>query len=579
MAEEIKTCVNCASAFTITPEVADFYRKLDVLPPTHCPDCRAQRRYSWRNDRNLYRQNCGLCGKSTVTMYSPNKPFTVYCQPCWWGDSWDGLTYGQDYDFDRPFFEQFKELQSKVPRIALVAKNSINSEYINHSADDKNCYMCASAMRCEDVMYSNFIIDSRDSVDCAQAYEKLERCYECIDCRNSYQCRYGFLLKDCSNCMYCYDCRGCTDCVLSWNLRNKSYCFMNEELSKEEYEKKLKEFNMGSHKDRERLYAQYLDLMEEKALHRYASMEQCVTSVGDYLYGTKNAVECFDSNDCEDVKYAANITDGKTTMDAYRCAEKIELVHECHALIRTYNISFCNMTYDDSHIQYCDHCFNSQNLFGCIGLKKNEYCILNKRYDKKSFEELKAKIVEHMRSTGEYGEFFPTATSPFGYNETHGQIFFPLSKEEVLKKGWKWEDEITRTSGKETLAAEAIPDDIEDAGDDILQQVLKCASCGMNYNIVAPELSFYRKEHIPLPRLCFPCRDNRRIKLRTPRKLFKRACQCAGDSSDDKRYGNMAKNHPPHKAEERCPNTFQTAYAPDRKETVYCEECYQQEVL
>jgi len=36
-----------------------------------------------------------------------------------------------------------------------------------------------------------------------------------------------------------------------------------------------------------------------------------------------------------------------------------------------------------------------------------------------------------MRSTGEWGEFFPHELSPFGYNETVAQEYFPLTEEEV----------------------------------------------------------------------------------------------------------------------------------------------------
>ena len=42
--------------------------------------------------------------------------------------------------------------------------------------------------------------------------------------------------------------------------------------------------------------------------------------------------------------------------------------------------------------------------------------------------------------TGEWGEFFPSSLSPFGYNETVASEYFPLSKEEALKQGFNWSD-------------------------------------------------------------------------------------------------------------------------------------------
>ena len=45
-----------------------------------------------------------------------------------------------------------------------------------------------------------------------------------------------------------------------------------------------------------------------------------------------------------------------------------------------------------------------------------------------------------MKSTKEWGEFFPTELSAFGYNETVAQEYFPMTEEEVKKQRWKWYD-------------------------------------------------------------------------------------------------------------------------------------------
>src|SRR3989338_11693288 len=103
MVSENKVCQNCKSSFTIDASDFDFYKKIDVPPPTWCPECRQKRRYAWRNERVLYRRNCDLCGKRSVTIYSPNKPFKVYCPQCWWSDKWSGLDYGRDFNFSRSF--------------------------------------------------------------------------------------------------------------------------------------------------------------------------------------------------------------------------------------------------------------------------------------------------------------------------------------------------------------------------------------------------------------------------------------------------------------------------------------------
>ena len=59
----IKTCKNCSQNFEIREEDVAIYQKLDVPYPNYCPNCRAQRRTSFRNDWNVYNRKCDLCKK------------------------------------------------------------------------------------------------------------------------------------------------------------------------------------------------------------------------------------------------------------------------------------------------------------------------------------------------------------------------------------------------------------------------------------------------------------------------------------------------------------------------------------
>lgn len=194
--------------------------------------------------------------------------------------------------------------------------------------------------------------------------------------------------------------------------------------------------------------------------------------------------------------------------------------------------------------------------------------IFNKKYSKEEYEILKEKIIAHMKETEGYGEYFPPSICPVYYNETQGQYYEPMTKEEVLLRGWQWEDKVPGTFGKETIRPEELPDTIDEIDDTILKQILRCADCTKNFNITSDELTFYRREKIPLPRQCPECRYIRRFKLRAPRKLWHRSCMC------EKKHSHH--DGPPAGG---CPNEFETSYSPDRPEKVYCEQCYQQEIL
>src|SRR3989344_6783834 len=294
-ANSVQVCQNCQQKFTIEPDDFAFYEKIKVPPPTWCFECRQWRRYAWRNERTLYRRNCDLCGKSTVTIYSPNKPYKVYCHDCWWGDGWDPTLNGMDFDFSRPFFDQFKELQLKVPRMALLNKNSVNSEYTNHSGENRNVYLTFSAFFNENIMYSTWMFYSRDCADCSFISKKGERLYECLDSYSCYGCQYSIFLKDCSDCLYCYDCRGCNNCFMSSNLRKKSYVFRNKQCTREEYLEKIKELNLSSFSAREKLNKEFKEMLEKDAIHRYVMSERNVNSSGSLISDCKNVSHAFET--------------------------------------------------------------------------------------------------------------------------------------------------------------------------------------------------------------------------------------------------------------------------------------------
>ncbi|USN57480.1 MAG: hypothetical protein H6766_03435 [Candidatus Peribacteria bacterium] len=76
---------------------------------------------------------------------------------------------------------------------------------------------------------------------------------------------------------------------------------------------------------------------------------------------------------------------------------------------------------------YSFNCDSSSHLFGCIGLRNKSYCIFNKQYTKEEYNALVPKIIEHMKQTGEWGEFFHPSLSPFGYNETVANEYYPVT--------------------------------------------------------------------------------------------------------------------------------------------------------
>ena len=156
------TCAKCQNNFIFTGDDEQFLRKISpefngkkyqIPPPKLCPDCRQQRRLTWRNERNLYQRTCNLCKKKMLSIYREDNPFPVCCLDCWWSDKWDPLAYGKEFDFNRSFFEQFKELHNSVPRMTVLQSQNENSEYTANVSHLKNCYLLFSADFSKDCYY------------------------------------------------------------------------------------------------------------------------------------------------------------------------------------------------------------------------------------------------------------------------------------------------------------------------------------------------------------------------------------------------------------------------------------------
>ena len=140
------TCRVTNKNFTITDEDRAYYAKINVPEPTLCPTERLRRRMAHRNDMTLYRSKCSKTGEPIISQFAPDSGVTVYKRELWWSDDWDPMEFGRDYDFSKPFFEQFYELYKSAPHPNLITINAENSDYTNYNFANVNCYMCFTAI-------------------------------------------------------------------------------------------------------------------------------------------------------------------------------------------------------------------------------------------------------------------------------------------------------------------------------------------------------------------------------------------------------------------------------------------------
>ncbi len=555
MNQEIKNCQRCSKDFTLDGDELGFYEKMKVPAPKVCPDCRFKMRAMFRNETTLYTgRNCGLCKKAVISMYNPNSPYIIYCHDCFYSEKWEARDYAKEYDFKRPFLEQMKEFLISVPKINLFLNSSdgpnLNSEYVNMAGGCKNCYLVFNTSPAEDLLYSRGIKNGRDSSDLYFGVT-MERSYESVNIQQSAGIVFGQNVVSCVDSMFILNGSGLTDCFGCVNLRNKSHYFFNEQLSNDEYKKKVLEV-MGSYEKMEETRKKF-EAFSLKFPRRESNSIKNVNSTGDYLFECRNVQDSFEvakGENCRHLFSSKEIKDSIGTIGyGYRCENLLEVVATGYSsnIVGTYAAD------NSRDILYGFYVNNCQDCVGCDGLKNGKYSIFNKEYEKEEYEKIREHVINELIEKDLYGLMMPQELAPFAYNESIAQDNFPLSKEEAIAQGFRWEDDIQKTAGKETMEPEKVPDHIKDVQDSITKEVLRCIDCNRNYKIINQELAFYRKMNLPIPRKCFYCRHQDRILRRGPYKFWDRNCA-------------------------KCQKGIITNYSPDRPEIVYCEKCYQQEV-
>ncbi len=564
---ENKNCQNCKKYFVIDERDALYYSKINVPHPTWCADCRFVRRISNINGFSVFYRNCDLCGKRTLSAYPPSQKITVYCQPCWWGDTWDGTEYEMDYDPSRNFLEQVKELSEKTPYCALETTYLTlkDCEYCNAIAYSKNCILASWSDYCENVCYSGFNNGVKDTSDCLRMQDS-ELCYESIGQNKSYRTLYSEECDSCTDVMFSRNCYGCTNCIGCVNLRGASYSIFNVKYSKEEYAEKVKEMKLDTRSGVKKVKEEAEKFWKTFPYRAYSGNTFNLNTTGEYVYGSKNSKEMYISNGAEDCRNCQFITvaPARDCMDYSGWGSNAQLIYESANIgDNVSNVKFSYYCFPDVlNTEYSMWVIAGKNNFGCVNLKRKQYAILNKVYDQETYEKLKEQIIESMKNDPYvdklgrkyyYGEFFPPEFGKYSYNTSNANKFIPKTKEQAESEGYFWHEE-PEAVVESTIDGNNLPETLAESGDAILDEVIACTTCPKKYKIIQLEYSILQRLNVPIPDQCPKCRDKARFAKINPPIFCERNCA-------------------------KCNDVVTTAFAPERPEVIYCEKCYQNDMV
>ena len=439
---ERKTCAISWTQFPIYQSDLDFYTKISptfagekfqIPTPTLCPEERQRRRLSFRNERKLYKRTCNYSGKEIISIYSPDKPYKVYDQKIRWSDARDPMDYGRDFDFMKSFTEQFHELMREVPRWWIINTDTIeNSPYTNFTDSSSNIYMCSDVYQSNDVYYSQTIKNLSfccDDLDLRRS----SFCYSCISSSDLYNCKFVNYSERCSDSEYVSYSSQLQKCMFCVGLHNKTFCFLNIQKTKEEYEILMQEMDAK--------FDFYLE--EYKNLLRKINVPLRIISsewsIWNNIENSKDVIFWYEVEGLTQSKYIFVWYWMDNCMDTSIHNIDCVLDYEAVSWWKLVNSSFNVTWWWCSYLYYSSECVFSSHLFWCIWLRNKQYCIFNKQYSKEDYEIMVWKIIRHMmqprrdalsarpgETYTERWEFFHPSLSPFGYNETVAQEYYPL---------------------------------------------------------------------------------------------------------------------------------------------------------
>lgn len=465
------------------------------LSPAEC----VRRCIGFANLRYLFHAKSCVSGQSVLTRYNPLDGYRTSTVEEFWTDQVDNTAVGRPYDFHRPFFVQLGELMRDVVHIPLNNSNCESSAFVNGARNVRRCYLCFSVVDSEDCFYCVSQYSGTDNVLCVGT-NRCRYCYAGVDIDSCYECQHCSDCDGCNGCFGCVDCRSCESCVGCVGLERARFCVFNKQLTEQDYRRFMQERDPGSWRIRQVLLAdvsRFVSGISQKP-SRMIAADGCN---GSYIRRSHNLSNCYHSAECRD---CSGLVVGLSSQDCWKgYAVTSELCYNS-GVVSAQNVAYSYGAWDAESVWYCYNVFgHCRDCFGCAALRGNSYCILNKQYSKSEYFELLPRIAQHMKSTGEWGEFPHPSIAPHSYEESWIPNFMEdIDIQERVRRGYRSREPQIDIPAAAEIDPGVIPDHIAECDvESLAGSVLRCPESGQRFNLQKRELEFYLRFSIPVPRL------------------------------------------------------------------------------
>ncbi len=529
---KIQLCEITGDEFVLTPEQIEAYEFFDLPLPKVAPEERFRHQLAFRNDHQFFWRRCSATNRKILSVFPPDAPFPVYDNDFWRSDQWDPLSFGREFDFQELFVDQLLALWWAVPRPATSVRDGDSSQAVHAAHGVRDSFFVFNARQSAKCMYSSFIWDSRQCIDC-YAVLGCRLCSECIQCVNCSRVRWGSHCTGCKDSWFLSNCVNCSHCLFCANLEGKSYHVFNRPVTKEVFEQTIRDWCFTARPKAQLARERFAQFLADKPV------PQCVTdnprnTSGNYLYqciGAQNCYECFNCSnlsDCNNLVDAEHCVDGFGGGDDLLNAAQFVSVGE-----GAQNIINCVECWSNvNNLTYCSFCEDSSDLFACVGLRGKSHCIFNKQYSKDEYEHMRNSIVSFLKERQIWGKFFPAQFSAHPYNYSSANIYMPLGKVPAKMMGFRWDDtdsfirpsqllDRRKMSPDEHFAE--LPERLDEVDPSTLKEsIYLCELTGKPFTISSEELSLCQRLGVAPPVRAFEQRNLERIQTLAPRKLLVR---------------------------------------------------------
>ena len=445
-----------------------------------------------------------LTGKPILTYVHPATGIKVLPDQEWYAQ--DFSSFATSYQPTKSFFEQFRELQLKVPMLAQRNKIEPENSIAMGSFGDVNSYFSSSCEGSKDSFFCNWSERPDLSAEIHNV-KQVTQSYRIDDCFNIYNSRYVRDGADILNSAFVFYAKDLEYCFGATSKKHKKFVFFNKQLTKEQYAEQMKTIDLSCRSSVAEYKKRFDDLLVNDTIWPQNMSVKDEGSSGEYIIGGTNCHFCYSAVGASRDQFWCSHTSGDSFDNAF--CQHIHNTSNSYQCVDATDCTSCKCIYAcgaSQQLEYCMQCYNCENCFGCVGLQRKKFFIFNKEYSEADYFKRVDEIKAVMSAAGEYGEFFPLSFSPVYFGQSGAVLYYLATDEDGKKLGaLQYDPESAGAIGdlsdvSSYRKTSEIPDcidalDVDEwAGVPVMDEHVN-----RRFAFLKPELEFYKKYRIAPP--------------------------------------------------------------------------------